>query len=423
MSPNTASRAASRGLPACRLRSRFRRLVAAVAASLLLTGTALAGEVTRLSIEVPPDAGVIAPGERVPIVVAGIDSAGRRVGFPGREVVIEADVGSVVVRKRPYSFEYRAPRALDRVVDVTIAASLDGLPHVKGTRTMRAGPGGTYIRLRLRPSAERVVYGGTVEIDVLGETREGRSIPLRDRELKVDVRGPGSVTTTAPGRVRYTAPSKPDPDKGKRAVVTARVRRNDAVRGEVEIHLVDAATPPPAPGAGDGESKPKHAFVDWPGGNVRVAVWRAWTPERRVDPTTGAVTAVDGSMSANERRLPEAGGDFVAPHDRQKIRVVVRRDDVVSLKIKTWQGVKRSADVRADGPGDRGPLRQTRNKRGELVAHIEVPTPTGFDISTKAVLILKLRDGTSIEERFVFRRGRDRDRDGERDRTRPPERR
>ena len=60
-------------------------------------------------------------------------------------------------------------------------------------------------------------------------------------------------------------------------------------------------------------------------------------------------------------------------------------------------------------------LRQERSKKGYLVAHIEVGVPAG-DKARRVELKMTKTDGTVVKEKFVFRRGRDKDRDGDKDR-------
>ncbi len=369
----------------------------AVLAFVALAAQALAGEAIRLDVELPPDAGTLSPGEKIPVQVVGIDSTGARVGFGGRQVQLDASAGSAFVKKRPYAFMYQAPKNIDGVKTVTLSASLLEAPAVRGSTQVKIGPGGIYVRLVLRPRATTVAYGSTVEIDVLGETREGRTVPLHDRELKVGVRGPGKAGASRPGTIVYTAPSKPDADKGDAVVVTAQIKRKDA-KGEVALKLsADAAPPKPAP--------TKTTGVVRPGGNVRVVRWRAWTPTPLGDEKT----------TAKLRKLPAAGGDFVANHDVQKLRVVALIDDVTRLQLVSWTGDRKTANVRRDGPGDKGPLRQERSKTGYLVAHIELAVPVG-KLARRAELQMTRADGTVVKEKFIFRRGRDKDRDGERDR-------
>ena len=92
-------------------------------------------------------------------------------------------------------------------------------------------------------------------------------------------------------------------------------------------------------------------------------------------------------------------------------------DDLNSdaVRVATWVGDRKNANVEKDGPGDKGPLRQERSKKGYIVAHIQVPVPAG-SLARRVELKLTKSDGTIVKEKFVFRRGRDKNRDGTKDR-------
>jgi hypothetical protein len=141
--------------------------------------------------------------------------------------------------------------------------------------------------------------------------------------------------------------------------------------------------------------------VVWPSGNIRVAVWRL----------KGAALA---EWSPAVKRLPKAGGEFVARPPFQKLRIVVERKDVVKVELEWWIGGKNAAKVRRDGPGEQGALTVVRNKNGNYVAHLEGRTPDSHK-PLHIDLLLHLNSGKVLREPLVMRRGRDSDRDGERD--------
>lgn len=406
--------------------TRAARTLAVAAALCVWPGDALAAEPVRLLVELPPDLQVIGPGDTVPLQVVGEDAAGRRSSFGRRKVVFSVGRGRVTVVERPYSFRYHAPDNVNSAQSVRIKAHLEETPNVRGSVAVRLAPPGKYVRLILRPAATSVRLGAETTVEVLAEKREGGTTPLVDERVNVAVSGGGSIEFQRLGHYRFRAPTRAaGGTPGQRVKLTATLQNRAHVKGETTITLLGRRQLPPGPPPPDeppadsvtkppvepdpgtvtdpGKTAPAEgaAGVLWPSGNIRVAVWR-------LKETFGA------ELSAPVKRLPAAGGEFVAQTAFQKLRVHIERNDVVKVELEWWVGDKRGARIRRDGPGGEGALTVVRNKEGKYVAHITGRTPDNHK-PLHIDLLLTLSSGKVLREGLVMRRGRDRNRDGERD--------
>lgn len=389
-----------------------------------LASPALAGDAVRLVVELPSDLGVLRPSATVDVQVVGVDDSGERCGFGGDQVVLSASHGSVEDVKRPYSFRYTAPPEAAGRVRVTLSAHLRGKPAVRGSAELlvvgaprtEAAP---FEKLLLRPTGDtNVPFDGTLTVEILGVRGGGGETLLTDQPVDVTVEGGpagatalGDVTRAGAAAVRYTAPPRgAGVPRGTELRLVARLRSHTEVEGSLTIHLgrkregpeaePPAPPPDPAPPAPTTESEEDKAGVLWPSGNIRVAVWRT--------------READGEYPKEPRKLPAAGGRFVAPQAVQKIRVVIENEAVVGLSMEWYLGGKQDAEIHREKSSSDGPFRVTRNKDGKASVHIELPVPED-KTPVHAFLLLSLSDRRVVREEFVFVRGHDRDRDGVKD--------
>ncbi len=387
-----------------------RTLAGALALILLLAtaSPARAGAADRLKIEIPPDVETLKPGETIGVQVVGIDADGARVGFGKKQVVLTATHGKVEVVKAPYEYRYTAPAGGAAALTVRLSARLEGAPRVRGTLDVTvqaaAAPAGKrgFVRLVLKSAAETVPFGQTVAIQVHGERADGTLEPIKDRQVTVTTKGPGT-TKAVFGTVSYTAPARAESNpKGTRVTLTAALTRRPEIKGSLEFVLgrYPGGKPPPPPPENDPgkDDVPSSANdspgVTWPSGNVRVATWR-----------TRDTATLDWSKKT--RKLPDSGAEFVAQAPWQKLRVVVLRSDIVKVEFEWWVGRKKGAGVHVEKAGSDGRFRLQRNKSGNYVCHLEgSPPDTGKPLRLN--LLLTRSDGSILREEMVMRRGKGR---------------
>jgi hypothetical protein len=409
----------------------FTRTLLAALVLAVVAGVALAAEeATRLLVEVDEKSQQIGPGESVRVQVVGESASGARVTFSKRTVELTATAGTIEVVKLPYQFRYTAPASVDGPIEVRLRARLTEAPGVRGRATIRVAPKastGGYKRLILRTSGRAVSMGGSLEIEILGDRGTGSAARVEKDRVTLVVLGhtepAGSVEYVEQGVFRYTAPGRAAGYKaGDKIKLVAALSRDGAVKGEIELALTPPTTkrperpkPPegtrPVPGGEPkpptGQPKPPPTSADaagrgllLAGGDLRVMVWRSKaTAEERF---------------VNERKLPAAGSSFVAHHRFQKLRLVVERDDVTSIRVDWWVGSKKGARIHKLKPAKTGPLRVNRNKLGKYAIHLELETPDDKR-PLEVHVILETQDGRSVRAELTLQRGRDRDRDGAKD--------
>jgi len=293
-------------------------------------------------------------------------------------------------------------------------------------------PAGPYSSLVLRPEHTKpVLFGQSILVEVLGK-RGDVQVLVVDQRIKMALRGGsadlsalGKVEFVTQGRFRYTAPPREAGVKrGTTVRLEARLERFPDIKGALAVTLGRKVerrpgpdTPPPdKPGTEKPEPEPEKPAeetppatdpqkegVVWPSGNVRVATWRARA-------------ATDQDFPKSTRKLPKSGGEFLARQDVQKIRVVLLRKDIKKAEMVWYVGNKDGATVHKIAPSKEGPFRTSYNKANQQVFHIEVTLPPDAKKAVHVELVLHTTDRQKIREPFVFRRGRDKDRDGKRDR-------
>ena len=405
----------------------------------LAATTALAGKVTRLQIELPPNIRAFEPGQRVDTVqVVGIDADGQRVGLGGATPVLTATTGRVETIQAPYRFAYTAPAQIAGPLRLSLEAHLPDAPGVKGSLEIEVLPPGPYVLLRIDATPERVDWGGSLELRVRGETRDGRVVPVADRRIEVSTDGPGTIEFTRLGHYRYRAPAAPGKDGRATVSIRARFEKDAAVNGELNITLgsqsskgkpphadespsateeasesgsrpaeappvgVPPATPPattdgasetpkPAdaqdksvapvttePETGTPETGRKHApeSVLWSGGRLRLTAWR--------------VRAADAGEQSARRvaRLPEAGDTFASREPIQRLRFTVEDATVSEVTADACHG---SAD--GERAVDAVDVQVKRNKAGQLTVILEArPQDDGTELHVTLTLARAVGD-------------------------------
>lgn len=369
---------------------------------LLLAAAARAGEPERLLVEVPPDVRALEPGERLDVVqVVGVDADGARVGFPGRSPTLTASAGTVEPVEPPYRFAYTAPARIDGPLTVTLEAELPDRPGVRGTLRLDVLPPGPYVRLRVEAGAERVAWGEELEVQVRGETRDGKLVAVADRRIEVAVDGPGELTFVRLGHYRFRAPAAPAEDGRSEATIRAHVARDAAVHGRLALLLGTARLGRTEPEAGnepvpDGDEDEGGAArdtkgVDWPGGRLRLTSWRVRTGE-------------DDAKGRRMRRMPEPGGELAAREPLQRLRIVVTADAVTGARAEARLGPApgRAAESNAVE------LATKRNKGGALVLLLDARPPAdGTEL--RVALVLEREGAAPLRDVLVLRRRPERD--------------
>lgn len=379
----------------------------------------------RLLVEIEKDSRSIAPGAQILVQVVGESAAGDRVSFPGRTAELTASKGKVEVIERPYKFRYTAPEKLDRSIEVTLTAQLEEDPKIQGTATVKVvvdgeAPAGTaYKRLILRTEEPQVPLGGSIDVEVLGDTGSGAASRVSNEDTTLiavgHTDGAGTVESVKRALFRYTAPARGGAySVGDKIRLVAALTRDGNVTGELTVTLVrpegrgprpDGWIPPKpesdkptSPKAGDDDDDEGGVLL--PSKNLRVVVWRTKDTAEET--------------FKNDRTLPKDGNSFVAPSPFQKLRFVVERDDVIGVSLTWYVGEKKGANLHTVKPSKDGPLRANRNKQGKLAIHVELETPE-VKKPIQAELLLELDSGKTLREAFTLERGKDKDKDGDRD--------
>lgn len=400
----------------------------------LAATVARAGEVTRLQIELPPDIRAVEPGQRVELVqVVGIDVDGRRVGFGGATPVVKASAGKVELVSAPYQFAYTAPPRIDGPLRVTLEARLPEAPAIKGSLELEVLPSGPYVLLRVDAVAEHVAWGGSLDVEVRGETRDGRVIPVADRRIEVVADGPGTLAFKRLGHYRYTAPPALGTDGRSTVAVRARVVDNAAVHGELTIALgspfpereppgtddpprpaekpseePSQGTPPapvktsndavperdqgtsPEPVSEEAKKRPPKSVL-WSGGRLRLTAWRV----------RGA--GADATETRRVTKLPEPGGTFASREPTQRLRFVVEDATVRDVTAEARHG---GAD--GESANDAINVKVKRNKAGKLTVVVEA-RPKADGTEMHVTLTLARAEGESSDDVLVLKRRKAKD--------------
>jgi hypothetical protein len=402
--------------------------LALIASSALTGARALAVPAdppARLLVEIEKDSRSIAPGAQILVQVVGESAAGDRVSFPGKTAELTASKGKVEVIERPYKFRYTAPDKLDRSIEVTLTAQLEGYPEIKGSATVDvvvpgdASGSAAFKRLILRTDDTQVPLGGSIAIEVLGDTGSGAASRVSNEDTTLIAVGhsdpAGKIESDKRALFRYTAPARGGAYAvGDTVRLVAALARDGNVTGELTVTLVrgGGGKPerpdgwiPPRP-SGDKGNPPKgdddgdDGGVLLPSKNLRVVIWRTKDTAEET--------------FKNERTLPKDGSSFVAPSPFHKLRFVVERDDVIAVSLTWFVGEKKGASVHTLKPAKDGPLKANRNKQGKLAIHVELETPEAKK-AIQAELLLELDSGKTLREPFSLERGVDKDKDGDRD--------
>lgn len=397
---------------------RFRRALGAIvwaAAALFGAARADAGDAVRLLLELPSDVKQLTCGEVVDLQIVGEDAQRTRVAFGGRTVEVSATAGAVELVKGPYGYRYRTPAALADVTNVRIRAWLKEAPEVQGEVSVPVLPPAPFKRLVVH-GAGSTPAGAALELTVRGEAQDGQMRDVPDGTMKVTVSGKATVTFLRPGRYRLETSS----DATGTIRVTASLLRYPDVTGTLDVLVTGGATPPPPapddppgnpppppptnPPPGDGKpgggkpggGKPGKPgdddpddYVVWPGGKVRVEVWR--------------VRATETDTWSKDRDRVKPGGEFVSVHPLQKIRFGVLLKNVKSVEIEEVTGSteKKYVVVRLKDPKE-GRFQVNDREDGTKAVHYVATVPEGK--SVKATLLLTLTDGKVVQETFVLRR-------------------
>ncbi len=405
------------------------RRLAAAALVLLAAATARAEDPAKLLIELPPNVDTVQTGDDLRVQVVGVDADGVRMGFGGRTLVFTASQGTLKVVEAPFVYRYTAPKTIDAVTSVLLAAHLEGLADVKGSARIKVVPSGRFVRLVLRAPARTVSPGDQVALTILGELRDGKTASMGEARVKLSVEGGandvGSVETQPSGRIVYHAPAaRSRVPEGTKVRVVATLVANPAVTGTLELTIGAARKPvktpktpkppeadPPKPPV-DGEpgatppaptpepetpKKDEEGGVLWSGKHARVLAW------------FGKLTA-EHEWGKGTKKLPKAGVTFVRRGAFQRLRVRVEDTAARRATLQWWVGRRKGAKIHHEKGGDKGRFQVTRGKDRRLVCVLVGRVPEKGSVILR--LLIEKGDGTSVHEDFVMRRGVDRNRDG-----------
>lgn len=413
-------------IPAVPVRSapmwrRAASLLAMFAVAVFGAGAALAGDAVKLQFEFTDDRTQLNAGESIDVQIVGVDAAGARVGF--KDLEVSSTGGSFVIRQQPFFCRYTAPSEGTDVATYRLRAWLKAKPEVSGEASITVIPPPAYKRLSLAGPGTTPA-GAFVDLDLTGENAQGQMVAADPATVNVKVAsGAGTVTLVKPGRYRLMTDVK---DSGTTRVVASLVR-HPSIQSSVDVVITGSATPqpqpqpqppvppaggsggsggsggaiPPAPppsgGAGGGTKPPADTpkpvdknDVVWPSGNIRIGAWRT-------------MAAGETDWSDSEKSMPKPGGEFVARKDKQKLRIVVERKDVIKVELEEYVGEKKGAEVKWLEPGKGTRFELERNKKDQYVVHYEASPPDNGKPLNLAIL-LTLQDGKVAREELVLRR-------------------
>ncbi len=403
----------------------------AIAALAALAVPAMAGEAVRILVEPPKDTVSVEAGDPgVDVQIVGQDAAGARVGFGDKKVEVSATEGEFVLVEAPYKYRFIPPATVEQTTGATLRAWLKQNPDVKGEAALQVLPRRPFERLALVAAATSLELGKSLDIEVRGVRTDGTSAAVKDQKIVITSEGVGSVEQIAATVFRYTAPAKSDSKMvGATAHLRARLERYPKVVGDLSVVLTGEA-PPGSPGGG---TKPPvvpvpatpvpptapatpptttppattppaqgdEGGVLWPGGNVKLLVWR--TKKAKTD-----------EFPTKEREdLPPAGKPFVARAGFHRLRVEIERADVRKVELEWYVGDKKGAPIRVDDGDKDGRLRTEKNKAGKTCAILEFETPDEKPLILN--LLLTTAKGEILKEEFVVQRGKDKNNDGSED--------
>ena len=395
---------------------RFAAAAAFAVASLFGGGTAEAGEPVKLLVELPPDVKSLDCGETLDIQIVGLDSAGARVAFGGRKVETSATAGSVELVKEPYQFRYRTPATLPDITNVRLRAWLKEAPEISGEVVVQVIPPAPFKRLVLQGPGSSPA-GATADLLLRGETADGQLLDVPENTVTVRVEGPGTVAYLRNSRYRYESPA----NATGTAKIVAALNRYPSVGASLDILITGGAAPaptptpapppknppggnaqppappppvtppvPPKPGTKPGADDNDEP-VAWPGGNVRVEVWR--------------VKDLAEEEWSKEKDLVKPGADFASPRAFQKVRVATLRTDIKSVELEETVVTGDKTVTKKLTPSKEKEGRYMLVERASHVRaiHFECEIPeAGRQVTMK--LTLTYNDGKQSTDTFVLKR-------------------
>ena len=397
-------------------------------AVMAFAAVASAGDAVKLVVELPKNTTSVEAGDPgLDVQIVGLDATGARVGFGERTVETSANEGELVLVEKPYKYRYVPPAAVEQATPVTLRAWLKQAPDVKGEASLSLVQKRPFERLALVAPATQLALGTSMEIEVRGVKADGTSAAIKGLKVTMASEGVGTVEPTAATVFRFTAPAKTETKMiGATAHLRAQLDAYPKVAGELSIVLTGEAPPaapggatpvpptskePPAPqpqqpqpaqpAPAPAAANDKDEGVLWPGGNVKLLIWR--TKHKKED-----------EFPKKDREdLPPAGKPFIARAQFHRLRVEVLRDDVRKVELEWYIGEKKGAPIHVDDQDKDGRLRTEKNKAGKTCAILEFETPDEKPLILN--LLLTTDKGEVLKEEFVVQRGKDKDDSGSKD--------